>query len=881
MSLISNGAGESASGSFYNEVGMKSLRFDRGASATLARTPAGAGNRKTWTWSAWFKRGSLSGSTQMLFSTGRNDSTEFNILILDGDDRIAVGTAAGGLITTSNKFRDFSAWYHIVVRLDTTQSTAVNRLKLYINGVETANDVNGVASIISSVNQDMGINAAAEHRIGSRINDSLYFEGYMSDVNFVDGTSLGPDSFGELKNGVWIAIEPDVTYGTNGFRLNFEDNAVDAPESEGTVDTDNIGADSSGEHNNWTSTGVVATDCAMPDNPENNFCVMGSSSMRRFGHDNVSTMTEGALKATSGGNASHNFGTMSINQVLANSDGAGVYFEIRAVSIDTNRTYIGLVSADEGSAKASSASYEYVTKFTVSNSGHIQGGTQTNGAAETNIGGGAISGDYTSIIPYGDGDVIGFAIKSDGKVFLSKNGTFVDSLAGSPNVPNGTNPIHLLDLNKEFVPHMGYSSTLHANFGQDGSFSASETSGGNQDANGFGDFMFAVPTGFLALCTANMKEVTIGPNSSTSATDHFNTLIYSGNGTDDRAITGLGFKPDWCWFKKRSGNMSHYIVDSARGTSSTGGGTGNIGGLNANAAEAEITTTDGGFASFDNDGFTLGQHPAASGYPQSGYERNNADGSTYVAWNWKANGGTATATISESGDNPAAVVQANPTSGFSLITYTGTGDAGTIAHGLGAVPKMMIIKNRDEGDAWAVYHAENTAAPETDYLVLNEDAGTADAATYWADTAPTSSVFTVHDAHNVNADGEKYVAYVFAEVEGYSKMGSYVSVSAGGSTPNSDGVFVYMGFRPAFIMIKYIDNRGAWNIHDNTRAPINPMQNFLVPNGSGAELTSEAIDFLSNGVKMRSDSGYFDNPAGVNFIYMAFAEAPFKYANAR
>jgi len=878
MSLIANGAGEGASGSFYNGVATKSVRLDSGSSGHLVRN-IGTGNRRLFTYSFWLKRAKI-GTSQQFLAKGTNianaDATEVeftaaNTLAI----REYVDDSVSHYLITTRLFRDTSAWYNIVIAYDTAQATAANRVKIYVNGVqETSFGTENYPARNYDALYTYTQSGSSSLNIGQGWAGGVFYDGYFSDITHIDGAALAPTSFGETKNGVWIPIDTSgLTFGDEGYLLKFDQVGV------GTASTSTIGADVSGNTNHFTSSGIVASDCAIFDSPENNVCVMGSSAMRRFGHDYVSAMTEGNLKATSGGNASHNFGTMSINQVLAN--GAGVYFEMRAVSIDTNRTYIGLVSADEGSAKASSASYEYVTKFTVSNSGHIQGGTQTNGAAETNIGGGAISGDYTSIIPYGDGDVIGFAIKSDGKVFLSKNGTFVDSLAGSPNVPNGTNPIHLLDLNKEFVPHMGYASTLHANFGQDGSFSASETSGGNQDANGFGDFMFAVPTGFLALCTANMKEVTIGPNSSTSATDHFNTLIYSGNGTDDRAITGLGFKPDWCWFKKRSGNMSHYIVDSARGTSSTGGGTGNIGGLNANAAEAEITTTDGGFASFDNDGFTLGQHPAASGYPQSGYERNNADGSTYVAWNWKANGGTATATISESGDNPAAVVQANPTSGFSLITYTGTGDAGTIAHGLGAVPKMMIIKNRDEGDAWAVYHAENTAAPETDYLVLNEDAGTADAATYWADTAPTSSVFTVHDAHNVNADGEKYVAYVFAEVEGYSKMGSYVSVSAGGSTPNSDGVFVYMGFRPAFIMIKYIDNRGAWNIHDNTRAPINPMQNFLVPNGSGAELTSEAIDFLSNGVKMRSDSGYFDNPAGVNFIYMAFAEAPFKYANAR
>ena len=309
------------------------------------------------------------------------------------------------------------------------------------------------------------------------------------------------------------------------------------------------------------------------------------------------------------------------------------------------------------------------------------------------------------------------------------------------------------------------------------------------------------------------------------------------------------------WSKSRSLAQNHHIHDSARGVELR---------LNAEANNAEIS--DGELKTFTSDGFTFDTAGAT-----------NTNNATNVAWCWHANSGTATATISESGDNPAAVVQANPTAGFSLITYTGTGDAGTIAHGLGAVPTMMIIKNRDVADAWAVYHGANTAAPATDYLVLNTTAATADAATYWADTAPTSSVFTVHDAHNVNADGETYVAYVFAEVKGYSRMGSYIGNGA------ASGPFIYLGFRPAWVMMKRTDSGGGWHILDNKRAFAgNEIDVRLEADNTDAEGTGGPphTDFLSNGFKLRTTFDNMNVAAGT-YIYMAFAEQPFKYSNAR
>ena len=856
MSLIANGAGESGAEDFYNGVIAQSLRF--GTNNSLENELDAPSDDQNFTISTWFKRSKL-GAEEGLWAVDATGS--YCRFEASGAIRVRQYNGIINAITTAF-FRDTSAWYHLVVAWDMDNSTAADRIIIYVNGVRQtlATYHAPTTSETSNLNAD-----GRTLHIGTSLanGDGNFFEGYMADFNFVDGSVLAPTEFAETKNGVWIPIEPaGLTYGNNGFRLQFANSAVSSASSS------TIGADTSGKARHFTSAGILASDCAMPDTPENNFPTMGSFQFRRAFRSQDNALSEGALKVAPP--STYNsiiLASMRINEVLSN--GSGAYWEVRVDSGGAgNNSYSGVVGGQESSNLASAtgpntwpiaAVFDYLRGYFYVNT---------------------TSGDYSSIVTYAEDDIIGFAIKSDGKFFMHKNGTYFNQLAAgaAQNPVNGANPLATLDLTNDYFPFADGQPGVHYNFGQDSTFAGAISAGGETDANGIGDFAYEVPTGFLALCSANMPEPTIGPNSSSLATDHFNTLLYTGNSTDDRAITGVGFKPDWCWFKKRgaSNAMSHYIVDSARGTSSTGGGTGNIGGLNSNAAEAEITTTDGGFASFDNDGFTLGQHPAASGYPDSGYERNNKNNDTYVAWNWKANGGTATATVSESGDNPAAVVQANPTAGFSLIIYTGTGAAGTIAHGLGAVPKMMIIKNRDEADGWGVYHGANTAAPATDYLALNTPAATADEAAYWNDTAPTSSVFTVGTAHNVNADGEKYVAYVFAEVEGYSKMGSYVG------NANAEGSFIFTGFRPAWVMYKRADSSDYWAIFDSVRSPVNVMQNRLAPNYSNVEDVSTANqqDFLSNGIKLRGTDTTTNANGGI-YIYMAFAEQPFKYANAR
>jgi len=834
-------AGFFGDSSFYNGVATTSARFDDGSSAYLTRTPDEASNRRTFTWSGWVKRCSPA-TTNVVFSSYVDSSNFFAIrLRADGDNgRLEVMNYSSGNdlnLTTTQVIRDVSAWYNIVVAIDTTQGTNTNRAKVYINGSQVTDF--SIATYPSE-NFDTDVNIVDAHYVGS-LAAGNYHDGYLSDVNFIDGLALTPSSFGETKNGVWIPINTSgLTFGTNGFRLQFAQVGV------GTASTSTIGADTSGNTHHFTSSGIVASDCAMPDSPENNFNTQNPLSKQTY------TFAEGNLKLSraNGTGQSATIGTISVPS-------GKWYWEVKLISGQSNYPRIGIFNTNLGNNHLE-------TKYPANNDlGARVWGSGANGATNKIFGDSNAEAAFGS---YDDGDVVQFALDMDNfKMYMGKNDTWYTNSSTTTDKANisdsSANAAFDAASNLDIVAGNSFTPCIFsnanadvwiANFGQDSTFAGAVSAGGNADSNDIGDFAYEPPSDFLSLCTANMSEPTIGPNSTTQSDNHFDVVLYTGN-SSDKTISGLGFQPDWVWSKSRSLAQNHHIHDSARGVELR---------LNAEANNAEIS--DGELKTFTSDGFTFDTAGAT-----------NTNNATNVAWCWHANSGTATATISESGDNPAAVVQANPTAGFSLITYTGTGDTGTIAHGLGAVPTWILIKNRDQADSWAVYHGGNTAAPETDYLVLDTNAATADGVGWWDDTAPTSSVFTVHDQHMVNADGEKYVAYVFADVEGYSKMGSYIS------NGNVDGTFIYLGFRPKFVIVKRTNATYSWMMYDTERDPSNVMNTTFFADLNNAESASDNIDFVSNGIKLRTTGNSFNGGSGSLFVYMAFAEAPFKYANAR
>ena len=330
---------------------------------------------------------------------------------------------------------------------------------------------------------------------------------------------------------------------------------------------------------------------------------------------------------------------------------------------------------------------------------------------------------------------------------------------------------------------------------------------------------------------------------------YFQTLLYTGNDADNRNLTNNAnagdFQPDWLWFKERSSTSSHQLHDSTRGTSF--------------AVMSDSTAVE------DEDANRL-QAIQSNGFQVGSASTVNQNTITMVAWQWKCNGGTTTTNDASSTGVGSidSVIQANTDAGFSIVTYTGTGSAGTIAHGLGGTPDFILFKNRGANVQWSVYYGD-----PTDYLVLDKTDTTADNSNRFNDTSPTSTVFSVGGTNNVNADSNTYVAYCFAPIKGYSKFGTYEG------NANANGAFVYTGFKPAWLMVKNIDSANVWQIYDNKREPNNPNIKRINANVSEAESTSgsDRLDFLSNGFKMRATSGNINSAH--TYIYMAFAESPF------
>jgi hypothetical protein len=332
---------------------------------------------------------------------------------------------------------------------------------------------------------------------------------------------------------------------------------------------------------------------------------------------------------------------------------------------------------------------------------------------------------------------------------------------------------------------------------------------------------------------------------------YFNTVLYTGNGVGGTNITGVGFQPDLVWIKRRSAVEYHVWNDAVRGLPKN---------LYSNVTSAEDTGSI--ISAIISDGFTVQTDASV-----------NSSGSTYVAWNWKANG---TGSSNTSG-TITSTVSANTTSGFSVVSYTGNGTGGaTFGHGLGVNPKMFIIKQRTDANAWVIYHASVDVTG--DYTLRFTSGAKTNGNDTNNDTAPTSSLITLGASSLTNQNTSTYIAYCFAEVKGYSKFGSYTG------NGSADGTFIYTGFKPAFFMVKRTDTTGSWIIVDNKRNTTNPETLLLLAHSSNAEENTTSFsaffgDFLSNGVKLRDGTVYTGgtnfNISGGTYIYMAFAENPF------
>ena len=333
-------------------------------------------------------------------------------------------------------------------------------------------------------------------------------------------------------------------------------------------------------------------------------------------------------------------------------------------------------------------------------------------------------------------------------------------------------------------------------------------------------------------------------------TQFFNTLLYTGNAADGSSttqdITGVGFQPDWVWLKSRTEANHHFLVDSVRGANK---------GLYSDLTNAENTSTNY-LKSFASDGFQVGPDGVV-----------NANSQSYVSWNWLA-GGSAS---SNSDGDVTSSVSANTTAGFSIVKFTSSSSSGamTVGHGLGATPKMVIVKDIAATGNWQVYF-EGIGTANQQYLKLNATDAVTNYSGLWG-AGMTSSLIGIGVGVAVDAS-ESDIAYCFAEKKGYSKFGSYTG------NQNTDGPFVYTGFRPAWVMVKRTDSTSDWLICDSKRPGFNPIDDKLFPNTSQVEDPYESFDFVSNGFKVTS-AGTGHNASGANMIYMAFAESPFVNSN--
>ena len=928
-----------------------SIRFNRGDNPHFSRTPSSAGNRKVWTYSVWLKRTDF-GQRSFFQAYDGSSSRRFQ-LSFNNDDTLNFnqgGNSSSGLAVSYMVFRDPTAWYHIVAVADYKNSTAANRFKVYVNGSQI--DLNITDSIEDADGQCSG---AFEHEIGAIGSSGSVFDGYMADINFIDGQALDPSYFGytEFQTKVWrpkrfIATGPNngTTWSGNVTSSNFSSgsatNVFDGNFS-GTSATINS-SDASNNHLTLSSVNVVASKVGVVlSNSSSDVQVYVNGSLVgtaaggdivnnnpkhfefTFTQTTVSTIKVQRVSSTSGWQiygVSLN-GITLIDGDVSNVGRNGFKLDFRDFTGDTattiGRDYSGNgnnFSPDNFGGTTDGAIDSPTNNFTTFNkimdyslnadieeaglrvegpdSGHndrrifapfaipltgkyyveckfVKNGARgTIGFSDGAINGGGNGSNWFSFGFYGGGystsftkvgsntgdfslnDYISFALDMDaGKMWLVKNGnvdvTAQESVTGIVRT-NLDRPLRWF-----YQETASDESACLWNFGQF-------------------PYNYTVPDGFKTLSSRNIQPTYFRATNQPVKTflsnpkNHFNTLLYSGSQNSSNVVTGLEFKPDFVWIKARSGNsspgsQSHYLVDSVRGA--TGSVTKKLFSNSTAVENSGQNDSDNGVKIINN------------GIELTSSNDGTNDNNEYVAWCWKAGGA---ATVTNNDGTIATQVSANQQAGFSILTYTGTGADGTIGHGLGKVPGFVIIKNRDRAVDWIVKHHKLTSGK---IVYLNLQSGEDDATgsnngvigdLNNASTLSLNRTSNSGNYNNVNYSGEKYVAYCWSEIPGYSKFGSYVG---NGST---NGVYVHLGFRPAWILYKCITQTKGYGLADSVRTPYNQINKTLFPDSTGAEYvangTSDHIqDFYCDGFKLRNTNNRY-NQDGQTYIYMAFAEQP-------
>lgn len=1001
-----------------------SLRFRRSANAYLSRTPASTGNRKTFTFSLWFKgKGYYTGNDHLIGVNTSSTSYARVYYGASGDNYLRVNQYVGGVnidLRTTQVLRDPSAWYHLVVAFDTTQATASNRIKMYLNGEQITSFA---TATYPSQNFDTLFNTTNEHRIGTlgaNFNVGYEFDGYMAEVNFIDGQALTPSDFGSTNaDGVWSPKKYTGTYGTNGFYLNFADKTdfksfeldgtgdyISAPASEYAnyingsgdftiewwVNYDALPSDGgwyaqdSGsavvspfnlfqQTNSWrlyatTANGawnvfsntLLATTSLTTNRWYHIACVRNGSTLTLY-VDGVSQGTASIGTASLWTDTSHNLslfndwqsagggggidGTISNYRLvkgtavytsnftpptanLENISGTTILLARSTSTADLSgnitTTANGNLSLVDHLPPISSAIGDDVSgndnHFATNNFDLTSTATTYDLMSDTPSLADEDTGNFATINPL-DADTSANLSISNANLTMSASNLYWSQARATIGVSSGkwywevdyisaTSNKYFMngirDVNETLVTssdYVGESSGGYAYYSHNGykynnatssaygstattgdtigvaldmdagtltfykngtsqgvaytglsgtfapAFSVNGNTGGTVvQAVNFGQrpFKYTPPTGYKKLNTYNLPDSSI-----TDGSQYFNAVTYTGDGGTSNSLS-YDFSPDLVWSKSRSNAQSNVLYDSVRGGNKV---------ILSNSTQAENTISPDAI-SFDSNGHTW----------TYGYSASNFSGYTYVNWSWRGSDSTA---VSNTDGTITSTVSANPTSGFSVVTYTGNGSANqTVGHGLGQTPKIIIYKDRSAATAWRVIPA---FINDGYYLALNDTSAMVTASTsYFGSNTSTTLGISGSNSGIINASGNNLVAYAFADVEGFSKFGSY---TGNGST---DGPFVYTGFRPAFVMVKSTSIAQHWVMHDTSRISYNLNNLALFPSLSNAETTENTSnsphDMLSNGFKLRG-IGDASNQSGATYIYMAFAENPFKNSLAR
>ena len=931
----------------------KSLRFN-GSTKYLNRTFGTPTNNKIFTSSLWVKRSGLTGVRQAIFTSGVSTYWGYEF---DANNRITIYDSNATPLTTTQVFTDTSAWIHILISVDTTQATASNITKLYINGSQvTSFSASGYPTQNSTpyINQN-GVIAY----FGLWISAGLYFNGYIAEAYFIDGQALTPTSFGtrDINTYLWKPKAYTGTYGANGFYLNFSDS------SNTTATT--LGKDQAGS-NNWTpnnfsvsagpgndslvdSPTYYGTDTGVGGGVRGNYATLnplatsgGTLSNGNLEYDGPSVWRaapstflipstgkwyfEGTLKAapassTFGGayagigviqpsavsawsynsgtslyltDTGHisNYNTGSTTSFTGNASGTvislaidrdantvtfyqnGVSKSVQTIGISSGSdlyAFVGSYSSAHGQFAANFGQRPFIhaapsgfralrdyNKLPTPTGGEVRGnyctlnpldfscpGTISNGNLQyvqstLNARGGrstmAVSSGkwYWEVTNNGGNNSVGI-IRDTGALtsYIGANADgwsyFIDGLkynngtGTSYGASYTTNDVIGVALDMDARTLAFYKNGVSQGTAFSGlsgtmspGFSSSSTSAVSFTVN-FGQrpWAYDAPFGFKPLCTTLLPQPIVQKPSS-----YMDVVTFTANNSTG-SVSSLSFTPNLTWVKDRDVVMDHFLHDSIRGYGNS---------LSSNTTG--ISAPGGAITSQLSNGFN--------------YAIGNA--SRWVSWSWKE----------------------SPIAGMDIVSFTGTGATQNISHSLGVAPRMVIYKCRNTAvTAWVVGHSSTSW---NNYLVLNATDAQAASSAAWNNTAPTSSQFTVGGGFTPNTF--TYIAYCFAEVEGFSKFGSYTG------NGSADGPFVYCGFRPRWVMIKRTDTAANWRMFDTARDTYNVSSAELYPNLTNAESAFSSLDINSNGFKIRtSDPSY--NSSGGTYIFAAFAESPFKYARAR